>query len=106
LGSTERRARAGRGGQVVHRGGPPRPGRARGPRRGRLGEVVDGHARTSSFGPATTTPAARSAGVAGRRWPRSVTYASDGSASFGALTNDENRRSFSGSSRTAFHSSS
>ena len=44
-------------------------------------------------------------GRAGTGWPRSTTNEIDGSGVSGALTNETKRRSFSGSSSTARHSS-
>src|SRR5699024_12382560 len=60
------------------------PRRLRGPR------VVDRrHRRTSSVVPAIITdPDSFSSAEAGRTWPRSCTYASDGSGVSGAFTNE------------------
>src|SRR5699024_6156803 len=60
-----------------------------------LRRLGSSHERTSRVVPATSTAPLRpssypffSSAVAGRAWPRSATYASDGSGVAGALTND------------------
>src|SRR3954451_11943202 len=78
---------------------PPGGGRRRCREDGR-----ERHDRTSSVGPASMT--CRSWGGAGRRWPRSGTCTTLGSAASGWLTKETNCASFAGSAKVAAHSSS
>ena len=94
-------------GEQIRQAADGEPGglRRRALRRG--DDLLHAHLRTSRVVPAMRTAESdRSAGVAGRACPRSATYASEGSGVVGALTKEANRRTFSGSSSVAFHSSS